>query len=189
VDDLKISHIDKSAVEAIIKAIEQKYGKEDPVTVTRGKIHDYLGMTIDFSEDGKVKFTMFDYIENLLEGAPDDMDGTAVTPAGVHLFDVNDSADKLCGAESDLYHHITAQLLYLCKRACPDIQIAVAFLCTRVSCPDMDDRKKLTRVVHYLRGSKTLPLILEADQKGVVQWWINASFASTATCAVILALP
>jgi len=30
----------------------------------------------------------------------------------------------------------------LCKCACPDIQTAVAFLCSRVKCPDVDDYKK-----------------------------------------------
>jgi hypothetical protein len=29
-------------------------------TLTRGKIHEYLGMTINYSEDGKVKITSYD---------------------------------------------------------------------------------------------------------------------------------
>jgi hypothetical protein len=48
VDDLKISHVDPNVIEDIVNRIEEKYGKEDPITVTRGKVHEYLGMTMDF---------------------------------------------------------------------------------------------------------------------------------------------
>jgi hypothetical protein len=62
VDDLKLSHVEQDVLEDIAAKINEKYGKETPVTVHRGKVHDYLGMTLDFSEDGKVIFTMIDYI-------------------------------------------------------------------------------------------------------------------------------
>lgn len=73
-----------------------------------------------------------------------------------------------------------AKLLYLCKRARPDIKNAVAFLCTRVKSPDSDDYKKLVRVMKYLRGTVTLPLTLEADGTHTVQWWVDASYATHA---------
>ena len=38
-------------------------------------------MTIDWSVDGKVIFTMYDYLENILAEAPDNFDGEDVTPA------------------------------------------------------------------------------------------------------------
>ena len=49
VDDLKISHIDPTVVENIIDMLNERYGKETPMTVTRGRVHDYLGMTLEFS--------------------------------------------------------------------------------------------------------------------------------------------
>ena len=58
-----------------------EYGKEVPRIVTIGKIHDYLGMHIDFSNPGKVKFTMIDYIDNMLDELPDAFKGTATTLA------------------------------------------------------------------------------------------------------------
>jgi hypothetical protein len=76
-----------------------------------------------------------------------------------------------------MYHHNTAKLLFLCKRARPDIQTVVAFLCTRVKNPDEDDYKKLTRVMRYLRLTTTMPLTLEADGTNVVKWWAGASYA------------
>ena len=64
VDDYKISHKDEKVVTDILETLEEKFGKETSIAVTRGPIHDYLaGMTIDYSVEGKVKFYMFHYIE------------------------------------------------------------------------------------------------------------------------------
>ena len=59
-----------------------------------------------------------------------------------------------------------------------DIQTAVAFLTTHVTAPDEDDYKKLARVMRYLRGTKTMPLTLEADNLQLVKWWIDGAFAN-----------
>ena len=72
---------------------------------------------------------------------------------------------------------MTAKLLFLSKRARPDLQQAVAFLTTRVSSPDSDDYKKLGRVIRYLRAFPELPLTLECDNLHMIRWWIDASFA------------
>ncbi len=58
----------------------------------------------------------------------------------------------------------------LCKPARPDIQTAVAFLCTQVNGPDINDYKKLTLVIKYLCGSLYMPLLLEADNMHAVKW-------------------
>jgi len=47
VDDLKISHVDKIVVEDILKKLNKKFGQESPLTTSRGKVLDYLGMKID----------------------------------------------------------------------------------------------------------------------------------------------
>jgi len=51
--------------------------------------------------------------------------------------------------KAQLFHHLVAKLLYLSRRSRQDIQTAVAFLCTRVQSPDMDDYKKLAKVMKY----------------------------------------
>jgi hypothetical protein len=55
---------------------------------------------------------------------------------------------------------------------------AVAFICTRVKSPDVDDWKKLKRVMKYLRGTADLPLTLEAGDMSVLKWWIDVSFTT-----------
>ena len=82
VDDLKISHVDKDIVEEIITALNDKYGKETPMSVHRGPIQEYLGMTIDYTSKGKVSFRMPQYIEDLLQECPESiMKVTSTTPA------------------------------------------------------------------------------------------------------------
>jgi hypothetical protein len=56
-----------------------------------------------------------------------------------HLFTVSEESEKL----NELFHHIMAKLLFLCKHGQPNIQTAVAFLGTQVKAPDKDDYKKL----------------------------------------------
>ena len=89
IDDLKISHIDSNAVDQVIGLLRDEFGQEGPLTVTRGKIHDYLGMTLDFSIPQKDQIHMYDFINKMLVHLPIDMDGTAQTPAADHLFTVN----------------------------------------------------------------------------------------------------
>jgi hypothetical protein len=135
-------------------------------------------MTIDYSKRGKVKFSMGDYVENIIAETPEDLlQGSSATPAASHLFQVNPSCTKLDSERTVLFHHLTARLLYLCKRARPDIHTAVAFLTTRVQSPDEDDYKKLGRCLKYLKETKDDALTLEADSMSVIRWWVDASFA------------
>jgi hypothetical protein len=177
VDDLKISHVDEMEVTKIIQLLSNEFGKEAPLTINRGKIHDYLGMRIDFSEKGVAKIDMEQYIQNILNEMPNEMAGVSPTPAANHLFDVSTESAKLDDVQKEFFHHVVAQLLFLCKRARPDIQTAIAFLCTRVKEPDIDDYKKLVRVIKYLRGTISMPLRLEAESLSIVKWWVDASYA------------
>jgi hypothetical protein len=179
VDDLKISHVDPQVTADIVQLLQEKYGTEDaPVTVSHGKVHDYLGMTLDYTQPNKVIINMDQYVNELLDNVPEDYGtGIATTPAATHLYDVNPDAEKLEQKKAELFHTLTAKLLFLSKRARPDLQQAVGFLTTRVKQPDVDDWKKLNRVMKYLRGTKDLKLTLEADNTHVIKWWVDAAFA------------
>eukprot|EP00957_Ditylum_brightwellii_P003908 298120-Ditylum_brightwellii.AAC.1 len=65
------------------------------MTITKGPVHDYLGMTINYTEQGKVKFYMTDYIDKMLIDLLLDFDSEAATVAANYLFDVNAEAEKL----------------------------------------------------------------------------------------------
>jgi hypothetical protein len=108
---------------------------------------------------------------------PERMDGTAKTPAAGHLFEVRDGTENLSTERAEVFHSTVAKLLFLCKRGRPDIQTSIAFLCTRVKEPTIDDENKLTRCIRYLRSTKGLVLRLRADNLNIVKWWIDASYA------------
>jgi hypothetical protein len=63
----------------------------------------------------------------MLETLPKDMSGVAASPAANHLFEVDPNATAINKEKVELFHHYTAKLLFLGKRARPDIQTAVAF--------------------------------------------------------------
>jgi Reverse transcriptase (RNA-dependent DNA polymerase) len=117
VDDLKISHHDPEVVSSIIAQLETEFGKEAPLSITRGKVHDYVGIGIDYTSTGKVNITMIPYIETMLEELPEDMDGVFSTHAGNHLFTLKKEGMKLGEEDCMMLHHNTAKLLFLCKMA------------------------------------------------------------------------
>jgi len=160
-----------------VAQLNDKFGRETPISESYGKIHDYLGMTLDYSKLGEVQITMRDYIKLILHDVPDDMEGVAATPAGNHLFKVNkDNPEMLTGKRKETFVHIVMQLLYLSQQAKPDIWTAVSFLCGRLNKPDTDDYRKTAQVVKFLRGTLDLLLVLHSDGSGIVWWWVDASF-------------
>ena len=65
-DDLKCSHNNPEIVEEFVALIEAEYGKEAPCSVTRGKIHVYLGFTINYSIPGEVLFNMYELLQKMV---------------------------------------------------------------------------------------------------------------------------
>ena len=121
VDDLKISHMDSVEVTKCIDHFRKIYGER--MTVHRGKVHEYLGMDLDFSTPKVLKIGMIKYIKKVLEEFPEEIKSVAATPAAEHLFKVReDNSEKLLPEEQALsFHRTTAQLLFLSARARPDI--------------------------------------------------------------------
>lgn len=183
VDDLKISHVDEKIVTSIITELEKRYGDIMPLSINRGKVHDYLGMTFDYTIPGKLMITMYDYVDGVIENAGHiyKTGAGSATPAPENLFEIRNANESdntlLSKEEKEEYHTITAQCLYLSKRGRPDIQQSIVFHCTRVNEPTTDDQKKLARTIRYLMTTKHLPLILAMNTNGVSEWWVDASFA------------
>jgi hypothetical protein len=158
--------------------LNQKYGKHGEVQSKRGKLHEYLGMTFDFSEPGKVIIDMIDYMKAMVDDFPVKFTATQTeeTPAANDLFDAGTS-EALDTASSETFHTFVAKGLFACKRARPDIHTAIAVLCTRVKGPNSDDWRKLLRLLKYCNGTRGDKLHLSADDLHVIKWWVDASFA------------
>jgi Reverse transcriptase (RNA-dependent DNA polymerase) len=179
VDDVKISHKDTRELDKFLEWLRGIYESAEigKLKISRGKIHNYLGMLLDFSEPGAVKINMVDYVKKMILDFPDESKTITATPAAMHLFEINDDAKKIKEEDAIIFHNLVARGLFLCKRARPDIQLTVAFLTTRVSQPDTDDWKKLKRLVGYLRGTEELVLTLSADNTQILKWDVDASYA------------
>ena len=166
VDDLKISHASAKEVTKMIKRIEDLHGE---VRVKRGKIHDYLGMTLDFAEVGKMTINITDYTVETVEMFPEEIGKKVATPATEHLCTVDPDAEKLNDNQKQKFHTMVARNLFASKRGRPDILTATAFLCTRVKEPDVDDWKKLRRLITYLHYTKDAVLTLAMDNVNIVK--------------------
>ena len=175
VDDNKISHKNPAVVSDIISKIESKFGK---MTVTRGKVHDFLGMNITFTPNQTVEIRMENYVDEALADFDCVFTATGTTTPAQHgLFDIDPNAPLLNTADSELFHRHVAKLLYLSKRGRTDIQLAIAFLTTRVSCSTTQDWNKLKRVFLYLKGTRSLFLTLGADSLYKLNTWVDAAYA------------
>ena len=66
VDDLIDSHKDQCVLDNYIKELNEVFEKEKKLEETKGDIHEYLGLTIDFSMPENVVFIVFDYLEDII---------------------------------------------------------------------------------------------------------------------------
>jgi len=166
VDDGLITHVNPVRVTKYLKELSKIYGNTDPIKAKRGKIHEYLGMTLDFTIDGGVWLYMYDPLHKLIGELPDEMGGFKKTAAPGYLFKV---VDKLCGPlskkDADSFHTIVATALYASQRTRPDIQTATSSLCTRVRGPNQHDWKKLAHLMMYIQATIHLPMVIKTEGK------------------------
>jgi len=134
VDDNKISHEDQEVLDSVIKKIETQFGS---MSKTLGDEHEFLGMDIQF-KNKKVTVGIKKHTLKAINFFGEDITQNASTPANPYLFKVRD-APKLSEEKADIFHSVTAQLLFVRNRCRLDIKTVVAFLCTRVASPDEDD--------------------------------------------------
>ncbi len=139
--------------------------------------HKYLGVDMEFNEDSTLDMSMFKYLQDVIGDFPEVTRGRAATPAAAHLFKVRyeKEARPLKEEQALAFHHTVAQLLFMATRARQDIQMAVAFLTTRVKNPDKDDWGKLKRVLKYLNRMRYLKLKLSVDNLGILKWYVDGS--------------
>jgi len=99
-------------------------------------------MDFSLTNDGKVKIFMKDYITECIETfeeTGDTVKGKENSPATDTLFEIKSESPELGENKSEIFHHIVSKLLYVSKRARIDIDLAISFLCTRVSKSTQND--------------------------------------------------
>jgi hypothetical protein len=173
VDDLMALCEDDFELTKFLCYLGKIYGTK--LSMHTGQKHKYWGMDIEFNEDGTLEDSMITYLKNVIEQFPEEISGRASSLAAEHLFGVrNESKARVLEEERALaFHHMVAQLLFMCMRARQDIQTAVAFLTTRVKSPDKDNWGQLKRVLKYLNVTKYLKLRLSMENVGMLKWYVD----------------
>jgi hypothetical protein len=168
VDDLMSSCKEDFKLTKFSCYLAKIYGPK--LSMHTGKKHDYLGVDIEFNDDGTLDVHMIAYLTNVIAEFPELINGRVATPAADHLFTVQDEKETKPLEERALaFHHTVAQLLFMSTRARRDIPMAIAFLSTRVESPDEDNWGKLKHVLKYLNGTKHLKLKLSMEDLGLLK--------------------
>ena len=173
VDDLFISSLNDDLINDFISKLIAEYGSD--CKINEGVFHSYLSMIMDFSQLGKVKITMPQYVEEMMEQF--EVEGRAATPALENLFEVREESPLLDDNLQEIFHSRVAKVLYIAKRVRPELLPTVIFLATRVKKASEDDWFKLTRMLKYINGTRELGIILEAENILSIRSYIDASFA------------
>jgi hypothetical protein len=108
--NLMMSHVSHDKIMKMVQEIKNIYGEN--LTEIVGKVHDYLGMTFDFSFTKEVKVNMWDYLRKVIKDFPEEITGVCATPAGDYLFKVRDDGKKLNEEQAEAFHHTVHQLLF-----------------------------------------------------------------------------
>jgi hypothetical protein len=111
VDNLKSSGLAKTD-DALVLELRSEYEhiQEDGIrkkTVYQGKIHEYLGMTLDYNTPGVCKVSMKKCTLEIISDAEKNMDnckGVKTSAAPKDLFMVNEESPQLGKKEKELFH-------------------------------------------------------------------------------------
>jgi hypothetical protein len=124
VDDI-LALVDAEEAKKLEQNLRRRFGE---VQFEVGEEFSYLGMKIIIKDEGTMVDMSF-YVAQILENEEVQV---AASPTTNETYNVDEGSKKLCDAEKKWFYSTTAKLLYLAKRARPDILTAVIFLCMRV---------------------------------------------------------
>ena len=118
---------------------------------------------------------MVHYITKILESVQN-LEETSV-PGNKNIFVVDNKSELLSETERKWFHTLVAKLLFLSKRARPEISTSYGFLCTRVTKSTLEDKRKLLRLLGFLKRTKDRVLKLRPKHLQLIAY-IDAAFAS-----------
>ena len=152
-------------------------GEIGKVKCVRGKRHPYLGMVLDYTEPGKFKLDMTDYVKSMIKDFPQDLK-PANYPWNDNLFKVDENSPKLGKKDAATFVTFAYKGLFVSKRGRQDVAPAIAFLLTRVNAPTEQDWKKLLLLMRFLKKTQDDMPTYEMKGKMIsIKWHLDAAFA------------
>jgi hypothetical protein len=127
-------------------------------------------MNLDYQIPGVVKIDMVNYVKDMIDDFPEEVQET-ICPWNGNLFKVDTNSPNLSEEKEDIFHTLVAKGLFLCKRARSNIQPAITFLTTHVKGPNQDDWFKLKKSFGFLKSNK-----MRRYDLGIITWHVDAAF-------------
>ena len=145
VDDLKSSHINPKVIDKFLQWIKDMFRQLGEVKMMQGPLHNYLGMTLNYSVPGQVSIDMSYCVEKMVKEFPQENLKRASVASlwNENLFKVQHDSAPVEKEQAELFHTLTTQGLFLCRCGCPDLTPAIAYLTTWVQKPNHSDWTKL----------------------------------------------
>jgi hypothetical protein len=120
VDDCKLrSHHSGRANDNMIDWLHQEYESifddgSRKMTVSRGRVHKYLGITLDYTVCRRVNISMFDYVDKIIKAfdkAEPKGGGTKSGAAPDDLFKVDEDRENLRPEKAVEFHNLVADTI------------------------------------------------------------------------------
>ena len=96
-----------------------------------------MGININITEDQNVEIDIKYQLLESIEAFEENIDEKVTTPASSHLLIVNEQEHQKYEEKREIFHSVVAKLLYMTRRAIPDLETEISFLCRRVSKSDV----------------------------------------------------
>ena len=150
VDDLLICCKNKNKIDEVKASLMEKFSMKD-----LGKIKNYIGITIEYSDDRKrMSLSQTNYIESLAVKYNIENAKLYDTPmeSNLKLEQANEIDERI------KYRNLIGELLYIRTGTRPDISYSINYLSRFQSCYNATHFKYALRVLKYLYKTKDLKL-------------------------------
>lgn len=169
VDDGFVTGSDESILDDFFEKLTAELGE---LTIRRGRVHEYLGMFLDFSQPNVVHVTIEKMIRQLISEWK--VSKNRNSPAKPELFSVDDDSSELNEDLAKKLHRGIAQLLYLSTHVRPDVLCATIFLTSRVQRLTQQDLSKFMDILSYLNYTISLGIMLGGDSNNQLRIYAYA---------------
>ena len=117
VDDLMSSHLDPKVNDDFHKWLEKTNGSNDigHVEARRVKVHEYLAMTLDYTEEGKLNIDMRKYLDAMIDEFPHTLLYKVKCPWTKNLFKVYEEENKLGDKKRTIFHSFVIKAMFSTK--------------------------------------------------------------------------
>lgn len=170
VDDLLICCRDKNKINKVKASLMEKFAMKD-----LGKISQYIGIDIDYSENrDKMTLSQTKYIESL---------AVKYNLENAKLYDTPMEANLKLDQASEIderikFRNLIGELLYISTGTRPDIAYSVNYLSRYQSCYDHTHYKYAMRILKYLYKTKDLKLTYYDNVKSeILDCMVDSDYA------------